>query len=76
MSCSLHDLAGYEADGVPAVLVASEEFETAVETQRETLGTTPAVVYVPHPIQSRSDAELQTLAESRFAAILGALLET
>ncbi len=76
MSCSLHDLAGYEAEGVPAVLVASEEFETAVETQRETLGTVPAVIYLPHPIQSRTDSELQSFAEARLAAVLGALLET
>ncbi len=76
MSCSLHDLAGLEADGVPTVLVASEEFESAVETQRMTLGTMPTVVYLPHPIQSRSDAEMQSLADSHFKAVLGALLET
>jgi alkanesulfonate monooxygenase SsuD/methylene tetrahydromethanopterin reductase-like flavin-dependent oxidoreductase (luciferase family) len=75
VSCSLHDVAGYEADGIPSVLVASEEFETAVETQRESLGTMPTVVYVPHPIQSRSDEEMESLADSYFEAILGGLLE-
>jgi hypothetical protein len=76
VSCSLHDVAGYEAEGVPTVLVASEEFESAVETQRETLGTMPTVVYLPHPIQSRSDAEMQSLADAYFEAISGALVET
>jgi hypothetical protein len=75
VSCSLHDVAGYEADGIPSVLVASEEFKTAVETQREPLGTMPTVVYVPHPIQSRSDEEMESLADSYFEAILGGLLE-
>ena len=75
MSCSLHDVAAYETDGVPSVLVASEEFVTAVEFQRDALGTLPTVVYVPHPIQSRSDAEMESLADSYFDAILSSLLE-
>lgn len=76
MSCSLHDVAGYEADGVPSVLVATEEFKSAVETQRESLGIMPTVVYLPHPIQSRADPEMELLADSYFEAILGALLGT
>ena len=75
MSCSLHDLAAYETDDVPSVLVASEEFVTAVELQRDALGTMPTVMYVPHPIQSRSDAEMESLADSYFDAILSSLLE-
>ncbi len=75
MSCSLHDLAAYETDGVPSVLVASEEFTTAVEAQRQALGTMPTVVYVPHPIQSLSDAEMESLADAHFDTILGSLLE-
>ena len=76
MSCSLHDLAGYESDAVPAVLVASEEFTSAVEAQRDSLGTMPTVVYVPHPIQSRSDPEMASLADSYFDLILDSLLES
>lgn len=76
MSCSLHDLAGYEAEGVPSVLVASEEFVSAVESQRDSLGTMPTVVYVPHPIQSRSDADMESLADSYFDSIVASLLET
>lgn len=74
MSCSLHDLAGYEADGVPSVLIASEEFTSAVEAQRASLGTLPAVIYVPHPIQSRSDSEMRALADTFFDAAIGSLL--
>lgn len=75
MSCSLHDLAGYETGGVPSVLVASDEFVTAVESQRGALGVMPTVVYVPHPIQRRSDTEMESLADSHFDAILASLLE-
>jgi len=71
----LHDLAEYEANGVPAVLVASDEFASAVESQKYSLGTSPAVVFVRHPIQSRTDAELEELAERTFDQALGALLE-
>lgn len=63
MSYSLHDLAEYETAGVPSVLVASEEFVSAAGAQAAALGTVPAVVYVPHPIQSRTDAEIHDLAD-------------
>ncbi len=75
MSCSLHDLAEYENQGIPAVLVASSEFEAAVERQKDSLGTVPTVVYVPHPIQSRTDIELEALAESILDEVLSSLAE-
>lgn len=66
MSCSVHDLSEYEAYGIPAVLVASEEFVSAAQAQGSALGTDPDVVYLPHPIQSRTDEEMAELAD-RFA---------
>lgn len=63
MSCSVHDLAEYEANGVPSVLAASEEFVSASDAQAAALGTSPSVVYLPHPIQSRTDEELWELAD-------------
>lgn len=76
MSCSLHDLAGYEADGVPSVLFASEEFVSAVDSQMVTLGTLPTVIYLPHPIQSRTDEQIEELADSYFDLAIGSLLES
>lgn len=75
MSCSLHDLAAYESDGVPSVLIASQEFASAVEAQRASLGILPSVVFVPHPIQNRSDAEMEALADAYLDAVIGSLLE-
>ena len=75
MSCSLHDLAEFEARGVPSVLVASEEFISAAEVQSVALGTNPAVIYVAHPIQSRNDAEMKELADLHFDQVISQLLQ-
>lgn len=74
MSCSVHDLAEYETYGVPAVLAASEEFVSAADAQGSALGTDPAVVWLPHPIQSRTDEELAEMAERVVDALLAALV--
>jgi hypothetical protein len=55
------------------VLAASSEFEPAIEAQARALGFTPAVVYVPHPIQDRTDAELRALADGAIDALLASL---
>lgn len=74
MSCSLHDLAEYESRGLPSVLIASVEFASAAEVQGRALGTEPAVVYVPHPIQSRRDDEMAALADEHVDQVLAALV--
>lgn len=73
MSCSVHDLAEYEAYDVPAVLVASEEFITASDAQARSLGTEPAVVYVRHPIQDRTDEEIHAIADTALEDLLAAI---
>jgi hypothetical protein len=74
VSCGLRDVLSFEADGRPAVLVASSAFETAAEHQAAALGQ-PAIrrVLVAHPIQDRTDAELQALARGAVDEILAAL---
>ncbi len=59
----MHDTVNLEALGVPTVFVASTEFVDAAEAQARTLGADPARVFVPHPIQDRTDAEIQALAD-------------
>ncbi len=71
----MHDLAGYEARGLPAVLVASEEFVSAARSQGGALGIDPAVVYVAHPIQSRNDEEMGELAEEHLDRLISELLQ-
>jgi len=53
-----------EGQGIPGVFVASAEFVEAARSQARALGFDPAGVFVPHPIQDRTDAEMRALAES------------
>jgi hypothetical protein len=59
----LHDTVKLENMGIPAVPVATHEFMTAARAQAAALGR-PAfdAVYVAHPIQDRTKAEIETLA--------------
>jgi hypothetical protein len=58
------------------VFVASSEFVDAAAAQARALGGDPARVFVPHPIQDRTDAELQALADDAIEAIVRALIAT
>ena len=57
------------------MFIASTEFITAAEAQSKALGFDPAVVFVPHPIQDRTDDELRTNAELAFEDILDQLVK-
>ena len=50
-------------------------FVDGVAAQSDSLGFEPAVVYVPHPIQNRTKAEIEAIADDAFAKVM-ALLET
>ncbi len=52
------------------MFVASTEFIDATKVQSTALGFDPAVVFIPHPIQDRTNAEMQALADEAFEAIL------
>jgi hypothetical protein len=69
----VHDIADLESRGVPAVFVASTEFEVAAHAQAAALGFPAAGVFVRHPIQDRTDDELRTLAEGAVDDILAAI---
>jgi hypothetical protein len=70
----VHDIADLEERGLPGVFVASTEFIDAAAAQAKALGFTDvASVFVAHPIQDRTDAEMQALADEAIAAILEAL---
>jgi hypothetical protein len=60
----VHDITNLEVEGLPSVMVASSEFREAVAIQASALGFEPAVVYVPHPIQDRTDDELRAMADA------------
>ncbi len=70
----MHDIVDLEARGVPGVFVASSEFVQAAEAQAGALGfPSVARVFVPHPIQDRTDEEMRAHADAALAAILAAL---
>ena len=69
----MHDIADLEARGLPGVFVASTEFVEAAAAQAAALGFDPARVFVPHPIQDRTDDEMRALADAAVDEILAAL---
>jgi uncharacterized membrane protein len=63
VSCGLRDVAEFEAAGRPAVLVASAAFERTAGEQARRLGAPGlARLFVPHPVQDRTDDELREMA--------------
>jgi hypothetical protein len=71
----VHDTVDLEARGVPALFVATVEFEDGARAQARALGADPAAVYVPHPIQDRTDAELVAIADASIERIVAQLVE-
>ena len=69
----MHDIADLERRGLPGVFVASTEFVDAAEAQATALGFDAARVFVPHPIQDRTDDEMRALADAAVDEILAAL---
>lgn len=65
----MHDITDIEQRGIPAGFVASTEFVDAAEAQSKALGFEPARVFVPHPIQDRTEAEIRQLADDAYTAI-------
>ena len=70
----MHDIADLETRGVPAMFIASDVFVQAAESQANALGfPTVQRVFVPHPIQDRTDDEMRTVADRAFDSICKAL---
>ncbi|TMQ19036.1 MAG: hypothetical protein E6J90_04860 [Deltaproteobacteria bacterium] len=69
----MHDITELEAAGLPGVFVASAEFVAAAAAQARALGFDPARVFVPHPIQDRTDDELRAIAEAAVDEVVAKL---
>jgi hypothetical protein len=70
----VHDIADLERRGLPGVFLASTEFIDAAETQAVALGFPAARVFVPHPIQDRTDDEMRALADAAVDDVLAAII--
>ena len=68
-------MANLEARGIATVGVATTEFIDGAAAQARALGTDPALVFIPHPVQDRTDDELRKLADEHFDAIVKLLVK-
>ena len=64
-----------ESRGTPAGFVASSEFIQAAEAQGNSLGIHPKSLFVPHPIQDRTDDEMKELARNAMEQVLQLVVE-
>ncbi len=73
----MHDIADLETRGVPAMFIASDAFVVAADSQSKALGF-PSLqrVFVPHPIQDRTDDEMSALADSAYDSIVATISKT
>jgi hypothetical protein len=70
----LHDGSNLDLSGVPTLIVATTAFTQAADVQSKALGYEPNMVWVPHPIQDRTDAELTALADKHCDEILSKMV--
>ncbi len=70
----MHDGSNLDLSGVPALIVATTAFTQAADVQSKALGYEPTMVWVPHPIQDRTDAELTALADKHCDEILSKMV--
>ena len=59
--------------GVPGVMIATTAFQEAAAAQSASLGYDPAIVWVPHPIQNRTDDEIRAIADDALQEIVAKL---
>ncbi len=64
-----------ENRGIPGGYILSEQFREADLAQARSLGFEARKVFVPHPIQDRSDEEMRALADNAFPAVVAMLTE-
>lgn len=58
---------------MPSLGIATAALRQAAAVQARMLGYNPEFIWVPHPIQDRTDKELCRLADTYFNEVLKAL---
>ena len=75
-TCSVYDSVWFEIQGKPSVMIGSEEFEDAAETQAQALGFPDlSRVFVAHPIQDATDDEMRAKADAVVDQLIAALVD-
>jgi hypothetical protein len=71
----LHDTLKLESMGIAAVPVATHEFMTAARAQAAALGRPEFdAVYIPHPIQDQTKAEIEAKADAVLDELIARLV--
>ena len=70
----MHDSDDLEKRGLPSVFVATTEFVDGADAQAKALGFQHSAIYVEHPIQDRTDAEMLEIGDQAFEAVLAQLV--
>ena len=74
MSCSVHDLVRLERRGIATAGIGTEPFVDEALEQARVLGMPDVrMVFVPHPVQLLSDADLAALADGAVDEIVARL---
>ena len=72
----MHDVAAFEAAGLPSVALLSSEFRAQASYQARGLGLARAVkLFVRHPISDQSASALRAKADAVFADVVRGLTE-
>jgi len=71
----VHDIVDLERRGLPGAFVATVQFVDGAGAQAEALGADPAAIYVQHPIQNRTDAEMIAIADAAVDDIIAAITD-
>ncbi len=69
----MHDIADLERRGVVGLFLCSDVFAAAARTQGEALGFPAPFVLLPHPVQDRTDAEMQAAMDEAYPAVVAAV---
>jgi hypothetical protein len=73
----LHDTINLENLGVPAVAIATAEFQMAARAQAAALNRPDFdAIYVPHPIQDQTAQEIEVRADAVLLEIVDRLTRT
>ena len=75
----MHDVAWFEARGVPSAAILSSAFGRQAHYQAEGLGLTgvgPCLHMVAHPISDQTKEEMHAKADVAFDSIVDSLLHT
>jgi len=73
----LHDTVRLEEKGIPSVPLATDVFRTAARVQASRLGRPDLeAVFVPHPIQDQTRAEIEERADAVVEEVVGRLTGT